>query len=501
MSIIVTPPHWSLQPFERELLVREVTALSGASAAWRDERIVIEETISKRAIRSLVERVALARSVTDERGIEHESHQHRLEVGVGGGRRKVTSHALHGLHPYKGKFYPQLARSILNGCEIRSGSRILDPFAGCGTTLLEADLLKIDGLGLDTNPLAVLVANTKLRALRRDPDELSAALAPLRRLPRRGVPLPDPYLERWFPPENLAYLLRALRGIQSLDDEEARALALVGLSSVIRVCSFQDPKQVRVYRRSLSDCVPLLADEFPAAIASALATLAAVRQVYGDEGAMGRQGRVMLGDARELTDRSDRKFDAVVTSPPYANALPYIDTDRLSLRAFGLLGDGGQRGAERRLIGNREITNRELAALNAEADIAIAAGRLPGLLVDLILQSREVAAEPTSGFRKRRTPGLLYGYFRDMGRVLRGVSARLTSKAPAVFVVGDSVVTGPGGSSLPVPTTDIVAALAKEAGLELRDRLGKRLTSYGASDTRHQRNAMAREEVLVFRAA
>ena len=69
----------------------------------------------------------------------------------------------------------------------------------------------------------------------------------------------------------------------------------------------------------------------------------------------------MLGDARELAQRTDRKFDALVTSPPYANALPYIDTDRLSLRAFGLLGDDGQRGAERRLIGNREITDRELS--------------------------------------------------------------------------------------------------------------------------------------------
>ena len=160
MSVFVTPPHWSLQPFERALLLREVVALAGVSGSWDGDR-------GKRAITSLVERLALARSVTDEQGREQQTHQHRLEVGVGGGRRKVTSHALHGLHPYKGKFYPQLARSILNGCEVRRGSRVLDPFAGCGTTLLEADFLKVDGLGLDTNPLAVLGANAKLRVLRR----------------------------------------------------------------------------------------------------------------------------------------------------------------------------------------------------------------------------------------------------------------------------------------------------------------------------------------------
>lgn len=501
MSVVVTPPHWSLQPFERALLLREVVALAGVSASWDGERVVIDAPVGKRAITSLVERLALARSVTDERGCEQQTHQHRLEVGVGGGSRKVTSHALHGLHPYKGKFYPQLARSILNGCGVRRGSRVLDPFAGCGTTLLEADFLKVDGLGLDTNPLAVLVANTKLRLLRRSSDAISEALAPLRSLPRRGVPLPDPYLERWFPPRNLAYLLRALGGIRALADRDARALALVSLSSVLRQCSFQDPNQVRVYRRKPADRVPLLYDEFPVALLGAIETLAAVQQVYSAEGMQRRSGRVALGDARQLAHRTDRKFDGLVTSPPYANALPYIDTDRLSLRAFGLLGDDGQRGAERRLIGNREITDRELTQLNAEADVAIAAGALPDRLVDLIRQAREVATEPTSGFRKRRTPGLLYAYFRDMGRVLEGVSARLASGAPAVFVVGDSAVSGPAGTSLAVPTADIIASQAARFGLDLRERLGKRLTSYGASDTPHQRNAMAAEEVLVFQAA
>lgn len=500
MSTVITPPHWTLQPFERELLIREVSAVSGAEAAWEVDRIIIAARVDKRVIKKLVERLALARSVTDEKGLEQPTYQHRLEVGVGGGRRKVTSHALHGLHPYKGKFYPQLARSILNGCEVGRDSHVLDPFAGCGTTLLEAHLLKIEGHGLDTNPLAVLVANTKLRLLRSNPNSISEALRPLRRLPRRAVPLPDPYLERWFPPENLAFLLRALCGIRRLADEDARALALVSLSSVIRTCSLQDPDQVRVYRRSPSDKVPLLADEFPSALVNAVETLAAVREVYCDDGMKRRPGRVVLGDARELFKNTGRKFDAVVTSPPYANALPYIDTDRLSLRAFGMLGDEGQRGAERRLIGNREITDRELAGLNDEADVAIKRGTLPELLVALIRQAREVAREPTSGFRKRRTPGLLYAYFRDMGRVLEGVGACLAPKAPAVFVVGDSLVSGPGGTSLEVPTSDIIILQAERAGLKLQERLGKRLTSYGASNTRHQRNAMAGEEVLIFQA-
>lgn len=51
-----------------------------------------------------------------------------------------------------------------------------------------------------------------------------------------------------------------------------------------------------------------------------------------------------------------------------------------------------------------------------------------------------------------------------------------------------------------MPTADIIAVQAASHGLALTERFGKRLTSYGASDTPHQRNAMSHEEVLVFEA-
>ena len=77
MSTLVAPPYWSLQPLERALLLREVAALAGTDAAWEGERVVIPTRLPKRVVHSLVERLALARSVTDEQGHEHQTHQHR----------------------------------------------------------------------------------------------------------------------------------------------------------------------------------------------------------------------------------------------------------------------------------------------------------------------------------------------------------------------------------------------------------------------------------------
>src|SRR4029077_19971919 len=49
------------------------------------------------------------------------------------------------------------------------------------------------------------------------------------------------------------------------------------------------------------------------------------------------------------------RVDAVITSPPYATALPYLDTDRLSLIVLGLLSRDRHRRAEANMIGTREI--------------------------------------------------------------------------------------------------------------------------------------------------
>src|SRR5207247_6086504 len=73
----------------------------------------------------------------------------------------------------------------------------------------------------------------------------------------------------------------------------------------------------------------------------------------------------VLGDSRvgfrgaSPASPKTSSFDCVITSPPYATALPYIDTQRLSLAFLGLSKASEIRILERSLIGNREISIRE----------------------------------------------------------------------------------------------------------------------------------------------
>jgi hypothetical protein len=82
---------------------------------------------------------------------------------------ETTKH-VHRLHPYKGKFIPQLVEYFLDNhtdkfkaeTYFQKGDIVLDPFAGSGTTLVQASELGIHAVGVDVSAFNSLIANCKL---------------------------------------------------------------------------------------------------------------------------------------------------------------------------------------------------------------------------------------------------------------------------------------------------------------------------------------------------
>ncbi len=71
-----------------------------------------------------------------------------------------TSYLTHGLHDYPARMIPQIARRLIERYSPKGG-RVLDPFCGSGTTLVEARLMGRDSVGSDVNPFALLLAKVK----------------------------------------------------------------------------------------------------------------------------------------------------------------------------------------------------------------------------------------------------------------------------------------------------------------------------------------------------
>lgn len=85
-------------------------------------------------------------------------------------REVHTTKHVHRLHPYKGKFIPQLVEYFLDSHTddfkkeifFKKGDIVLDPFAGSGTTLVQANELGIHSIGVDVSQFNCMISETKL---------------------------------------------------------------------------------------------------------------------------------------------------------------------------------------------------------------------------------------------------------------------------------------------------------------------------------------------------
>lgn len=258
--------------------------------------------------------------------------------------RSTTSHLSHDIHYYKAKFFPRLARSMLNVCVQRLGDqphRVIDNFVGSGTTLLEAASLGIASVGLDIDPLSVLIAKAKLEAVLLDSDLLTREVGRTLQLLEAqekgqlilfdrssageiGTPAFPGWLmkNRKMTPEIAAELSKGIDGVQAAVaacNPQVRPLFRVLMSDAISRKIRMRFLGTGVGRFSLTFAKTPIAQIFGKSLtkyAKVAATSEWLRHTIHLDFA---DAQVAKADARHIPDDLGR-FDILVTSPPYLPA-------------------------------------------------------------------------------------------------------------------------------------------------------------------------------------
>lgn len=380
-------------------------------------------------------------------------------------RRQGTRYSTHGLHEYKGKYNPQIVKGALDFMGVQEGSLILDPFCGSGTTMVECVHHGYRSIGIDINPMAVFISNTKIRSLGLNTDYVKKLVDGIIDAGVENI-IPETsvgestrinYLKRWIPIETL----NTLEGLKTLflnEEPDVANFLKLTLSDLIRDYSYQEPFDLRIRKRiSPFPTTPFL-DAWKNNIQKYLESIKGAQAIRKFDI---NSGCAKLCDVRSsCLGLSESGFDAILTSPPYATALPYIDTQRISLVWLDYCSPEEIMSLESSLIGSREFVSNEKKKWLTE----MRNGRvsLPREINDLI-DELSAGLQTSDGFRKQAVPILLYRYFADMKSMFVNTLTVTRKGGKFGLIVGNNKTTI-GGTKYLIDTPQLLSILAKDCG-------------------------------------
>lgn len=394
------------------------------------------------------------------------------------------------VHPFPARMAPDVVLEALDGFE--GPVRLLDPMMGSGTVLAIARFQGHRVIGVDSDPLAVLV--TRVWTTTIDPDavlEKAADVLSRARIlfqsltvgnayPRNADAETRKFLRYWFDGYARRQLAALATAIGRVRDERIREVLWCGFSRLIitkqaGASLAMDLSHSRPHKKFKRAPIKPF-NKF-------LATVAVVVSNCPQRGAerLGPPPRVSQGDAR-LLDIDDNSIEIVVTSPPYLNAIDYLRCSKFSLVWMGY-----------NVSELRKIRGENIGAESASPE-AVASEWVQLVITNLQLIPRLSA----------RDHRLLCQYIWDMNQAISETARVLRPGAPAVYVVGDSTIRGTF-----IRNSRIVSVLAHRHGLSLVSRRSRRLPANrrylpppsAAGGESALATRMRREVVMEFRKA
>jgi tRNA G10 N-methylase Trm11 len=359
------------------------------------------------------------------------------------------------IHPFPARMAPETIAKWLE--QLPHESRVLDPMCGSGVVLRLSAQLGHKAQGYDVDPLAVLMSRVWTRqgshgALTEYAEDVVKSA---RRRRTNHLRLPwitqcaetRSFVEYWFAEPQRSELSRLVAAIEAKSSSLPKWAPYALYLSLSRIIITKhagaslawDVPHSRPHRKRISNDF----DTFSSFTRSA-ERLAALL----DEASIQTSAKVQQGDSRYLRNLRNASIDAIVTSPPYLNAIDYLRGHKFSLVWMG----------------------HTIPALRGVRANAVGTERSGGMASSHKndLSGLEYAVPSVRGLPNRQR-AIVHKYSEDAGRMLAEMRRVISDTGRLVLVLGDSCLRG-----VDVPTSNIFAWLARKndftlTGEERRD--------------------------------
>ena len=175
------------------------------------------------------------------------------------GNAKSERDYVHGFCTYPAMMVPKMQREILDVCladNKKKHIRLLDPFAGSGTILVEGMLRGLDVVGVDINPLAILLCKVKTTII--IPNDLSKSILNLKNTIQilKNTNLTNFYfngIEKWFTNRAITDLTVIRNAILLEQHVEIRRFFWAAFCEVVRIVSNSRDCTYKLHIKELKD--------------------------------------------------------------------------------------------------------------------------------------------------------------------------------------------------------------------------------------------------------
>jgi hypothetical protein len=344
------------------------------------------------------------------------------------------------VHAFPARMAPEIA---LEKIELLTepGATVLDPMCGSGTVVRLASEADRHGIGVDTDPLAVLITRTACHGSWAK-DLVTRAEAVLDCASRLGPNVPqwirrdqetNDFINYWFAPpqiEDLSRISRVLIDGPRSDDPLRVALSRTIVTKEMAASLARDTSHSRPHR---------VADDNDYDVFGGFLKSAEKLEALMDNARGRRRPSIRRADARTLGFVRTASVDLCVTSPPYLNAIDYLRGHKMSLVWLGWTV-----GALRQIRGNSVGVERGLEGVTPE-----------------VSEIAETAVPAMNELPPARR-GMVLHFAHDMDRLARALARVTKGGGHLVMVVADSQLKG-----VPISNATICRRTAERNGFEL----------------------------------